>query len=85
MCQHITPIMASLQNILFKTLSVVCKSINGLAPCYTVDMLTEHTSERLLTSSNNGFLPVPEFIYNVLMKPSVNSIPSVSVFFTTQT
>lgn len=65
MSQHITTIISSprklpvKQRTDFKTFIVVCEAINGLAPCYIVDMLTEHTSERLLTSSNNGFLTVP--------------------------
>ncbi len=64
-CEHITPVLISLhwlpvkQRIDFKILLIVFKAMNGLAPSYVADMLSEYTPDRPLRSSNKGVLTIP--------------------------
>ncbi len=64
-CEHITPVLISLhwlpvkQRIDFKILLIVFKAMNGLAPSYVADMLSEYTPDRPLRSSNKGLLTIP--------------------------
>jgi hypothetical protein len=63
---HITPVFCSLHwlpinpRIEFKILLMTYKALNGLAPCYIVDMLTEYTPARDLRSSDRRLLLVPK-------------------------
>ena len=47
------------QNIHFKILLLVCRTLNGSAPHYISDMLTDYTPIRPLRSSDSGFVVVP--------------------------
>ena len=63
---HITPILKSLHwlpislRIDFNILSLVFKSLNGLAPSYLSDMLHRYAPSRFLRSSAAGLLVVPK-------------------------
>ncbi len=64
-CEHITPILASLHwlpvkhRIDFKILLTVFKALNGAAPSYISDMLTEYTPDRSPRSSSKNLLVIP--------------------------
>ena len=63
--EHITPVLASLhwlpvqQRIIFKTVLMVFKAINGQAPSYLSDLLHPHSATRSLRSSYKGLLHIP--------------------------
>ncbi len=63
---HITPVLRSLHwlpvryRVNFKILLVVFKSLNGLAPAYLSDLLTEHRPLLSLRSSNQRLLSIPK-------------------------
>ena len=62
---HITPILASLHwlpilhRIHFKTLLMVLKALNGLAPPYITELIHRHSAPRSLRSCSMGLLNVP--------------------------
>uniref|UniRef100_A0A3B3DKG4 Reverse transcriptase domain-containing protein n=1 Tax=Oryzias melastigma TaxID=30732 RepID=A0A3B3DKG4_ORYME len=62
---HISPVLRSLhwlpvcQRIDFKVLLLVYKALNGLAPKYMTDLLTQYVPARPLRSSGSGLLSVP--------------------------
>ena len=64
-CEHITPVLKSLhllpvqQRIKFKTLVLVYKAVNNLAPVYLQELLHPHVPCRGLRSSENNLLVVP--------------------------
>lgn len=64
MADHITPILKSLHwlpvsyRIDFKSLLLVCKSLNGFRPKYISNMLAPYEPTRSLRSSEGGFLIV---------------------------
>ena len=64
--EHITPVLASLhwlpaqQRIIFKTVLMVFKAINGQAPSYISDLLHPHSAPRSLRSSKKGLLHIPQ-------------------------
>ena len=64
-CEHITPVLKSLhwlpvqQRINFKTLVLVYKVVNNLAPVYLQELLHPHVPCRGLRSSENNLLVVP--------------------------
>ena len=64
-CEHITPVLKSLhwlpvqQMIKFKTLVLVYKAVNNLAPVYLQELLHPHVPCRGLRSSENKLLVVP--------------------------
>ncbi len=63
---HITPVLRSLHwlpvryRVNFKILLLVFKSLNGLAPAYLSDLLTEHRPLLSLRSSNQRLLSIPK-------------------------
>ncbi len=63
---HITPVLRSLHwlpvryRVNFKILLLVFKSLNGLAPAYLSDLLTEHRPFLSLRSSNQRLLSIPK-------------------------
>ncbi len=63
--EHITPVLKSLHWLLvkyridFKILLVVFKSLNGAAPPYVSDMLTQYIPDRHLRSSCKSLLNIP--------------------------
>ena len=64
-CEHITPVLKSLhwlpvkQRITFKTLVLVYKAVNNLAPVYLKELLYPYVPCRGLRSSENNLLVVP--------------------------
>ena len=64
-CEHITPVLKSLhwlpvqQRIKFKTLVLVYKAVNNLAPVYLQELLHPHVPCRGLRSSEKNLLVVP--------------------------
>ena len=78
--EHITPILTSLhwlpvkQRIDFKILLTVFKSMNGLAPYYIDDMLTEYRPGKTLRSSKKSFSLYPESTLNQLVVPLVITV-----------
>ena len=64
-CEHITPVLKSLhwlpvkQRITFKTLVLVYKAVNNLAPAYLKELLYPYVPCRGLRSSENNLLVVP--------------------------
>ena len=64
-CEHITPVLKSLhwlpvqQRIKFKTLVLVYKAINNMAPVYLQELLHPHVPCRGLRSSEKNLLVVP--------------------------
>ena len=64
-CEHITPVLKSLhwlpvkQKITFKTLVLVYKAVNNLAPVYLKELLYPYVPCRGLRSSENNLLVVP--------------------------
>ena len=64
-CEHITPVLKSLhwlpvqQRIKFKTLVLVYKAVNNLAPLYLQELLHPHVPCRGLRYSENNLLLVP--------------------------
>ena len=65
MSEHITPVLRELhwlpvrQRIVFKVLTLVYKSLHGLAPVYLQDLVYLHTPGRSLRSANQRQLSVP--------------------------
>ena len=65
--QHITPVLKRLhwlpmrQRVDFKTLLLVYKCRNGLAPSYLSELLTLYEPSRSLRSQNLGLLHVPRY------------------------
>ena len=63
--EHIAPVLKSLHKlpvqhgIDFKILLIVYKALNGLAPQYISDLLTDYSLIRPLRSSGAGLLAVP--------------------------
>ncbi len=59
--EHITPVLRSLHWLPgdFKVLLLVYKSLNGLGPKYTADMLTEYKPNRPLRSLGSSQLEIP--------------------------
>ena len=64
-CEHITPVLKALhwlpvqQRIKFKTLVLVYKAVNNLAPVYLQELLHPHVPCRGLRSSEMNLLVVP--------------------------
>ena len=65
MHEHITPVLKELhwlpvrQRIIFKLLSLVYKSLHGLAPVYLQELTTIHQPRRSLRSADQKMLTVP--------------------------
>ncbi len=69
---HIVPVLASLRWLPislrsdFKILLLVFKALNGLAPSYIYDFLTEYVPNRPLRSCTAGLLNIPKMNYKNL-------------------
>jgi len=85
---HISPVLRSLhwipvaQRIDFKTVLLVNKSLHGLAPKYTIDMLEPYKPTQTLRTSGRGLLQVPrgrtkqgEAAFKVYAPKIWNSLP----------
>ncbi len=65
--EHISPVLQSLhwlpieQRIIYKTLLLTFKSLNGLAPSYLCDLLKPYSPCRSLRSSNQNLLQEPSY------------------------
>ena len=68
--QFFSPVLKSLhwlpvkQRIYLKILLIVFKSLNGLAPSYSSDMVTAYTPARCLQYSSKGLLSIPRINTN---------------------
>jgi len=67
---HITPVFIDLHwlpvhfRILFKVLLLVYKALNGMAPLYLTELLSNRTCSRTLRSTDQELLAVPLLLLN---------------------